>query len=191
MTHRHFRVMRAGGLLLALMIVAGLAGCGTGAGGAYGLGSSSTSAANAGSSQAQTTCASSTAPICTRSVMVNGSSETVLVTSSGRTLYYFTTDTATQVACVGTCVADWTPLLSSSATVQPIAGLSGTLATVQRKEGFQITFNGWPVYTFTSDKAPGDAKGDGLNGQGVKGVWYVARSSLAPSNGSGSGGYGY
>jgi predicted lipoprotein with Yx(FWY)xxD motif len=39
-----------------------------------------------------------------------------------------------------------------------------------------VTFNGWPLYTFANDKAPGQ-----VNGQGVGGVWFVATPSLAAS----------
>jgi predicted lipoprotein with Yx(FWY)xxD motif len=34
----------------------------------------------------------------------------------------------------------------------------------------QLTFQGWPLYTFHRDKKPGDAKGDGQQG-----VWHVLK----------------
>ncbi|MDH5372750.1 MAG: hypothetical protein OEX97_07385, partial [Acidimicrobiia bacterium] len=31
-----------------------------------------------------------------------------------------------------------------------------------------VTYNGWPLYYFANDSAPGD-----INGQGLNDVWYV------------------
>jgi predicted lipoprotein with Yx(FWY)xxD motif len=42
------------------------------------------------------------------------------------------------------------------------------LGTVEHPDGIQVTYNGWPLYFFADDSAPGD-----VNGQGVGGVWYV------------------
>lgn len=45
------------------------------------------------------------------------------------------------------------------------------LGTIQRDDGStQVTLNGWPLYYFAADAAPGDA-----NGEGVAGAWFVAR----------------
>jgi predicted lipoprotein with Yx(FWY)xxD motif len=41
--------------------------------------------------------------------------------------------------------------------------------------GRVVTYNGWPLYTYVSDTAPGKASGQALNLNG--GLWYV----LAPS----------
>jgi predicted lipoprotein with Yx(FWY)xxD motif len=47
------------------------------------------------------------------------------------------------------------------------------LGTSPRTDGAeQVTYNGWPLYYFANDAAPGDT-----NGQGVNDVWYV----IAPS----------
>lgn len=183
MLRSHFRVLLSPGLpvsLLALLSLLALAGCGaSGGGGLYGTSGSSGSGNNV---SAQTTCASSGAAICTRSAQVNGNAETVLVTPAGRTLYYFTADSATNVACTGSCTNNWPPLLSSSANVAAISNLSGTLATINRSGGMQIIYNGHPLYTFAGDKAPGDVKGEG-----IKGAWYVATPDLAPSGDYNSG----
>ena len=43
------------------------------------------------------------------------------------------------------------------------------LGTVDHPDaGTQVTYNGWPLYFFSGDSAPGDT-----NGQGQGGVWYV------------------
>ena len=50
------------------------------------------------------------------------------------------------------------------------AGVDGTLlSTLTRDDGsMQVTYNGWPLYTFSGDIAPGDA-----TGQGMDGVWFL------------------
>jgi predicted lipoprotein with Yx(FWY)xxD motif len=75
-------------------------------------------------------------------------------------------------------------------------GVTGTLATITRSDGSaQATYNGHPLYTYVSDTAPGQAKGNGVNLSG--GVWHeVAVSGTAApaahsSSSSSSGGGGY
>jgi predicted lipoprotein with Yx(FWY)xxD motif len=41
-----------------------------------------------------------------------------------------------------------------------------------------VTYNRWPLYTYVSDTAPGEATGQALNLNG--GPWYVIRPSGAP-----------
>jgi len=51
-------------------------------------------------------------------------------------------------------------------------GVSAELTTFEREDGStQVAADGWPLYYFAPDEAPGDAKG-----QGVNDVWWV----LAP-----------
>lgn len=189
MLHRRFKITLAPGLMLALLIALGLAGCGggSGGGGLYGSNGSSggTSTSTSGASSGQTTCASGSAAICTRSVQVNGSAKQALVTPSGKTLYYFTSDSATTSACSGGCAATWPPLMASSAQMAPIAGLSGALTTISRSGGTQIAYNGHPLYSYSGDTAPGEDKGEGLFGK-----WFVATPDLAPA-GSNNNNNGY
>jgi hypothetical protein len=74
--------------------------------------------------------------------------------------------------------------------------VTGKVGTITRPDGSaQATYNGHPLYTYVSDSAPGQAKGNGLNLSG--GVWHEVTVSggSAPaahsSKGSGGGGYGY
>ena len=47
------------------------------------------------------------------------------------------------------------------------------LGTASRTDGSsQVTYNGWPLYYFAADSAPGD-----INGQGVNDVWWVVDPS--------------
>lgn len=189
MLRGRFKITLAPGLMLALLIALGLAGCGgsSGGGGLYGSNGSSggTSTSTSGASSGQTTCASGSAAICSRSVQVNGAAKQALVTPSGKTLYYFTSDSATTSACSGGCVATWPPLMASSTQMAPIAGLSGALTTISRSGGMQIAYNGHPLYTYSGDTAPGEDKGEGLFGK-----WFVATLDLAPA-GSNNNNNGY
>jgi predicted lipoprotein with Yx(FWY)xxD motif len=96
--------------------------------------------------------------------MVNGK----LVDTSGMTLYTFDMDVAGAGTskCNGPCAALWPPALAT-ADAKP----EGDLSVVTRDDGSkQWAYKGKPVYTYASDKKPGDATGDN-----VKGVWHVVK----------------
>jgi len=115
---------------------------------------------------------------------------TVLTNAQGFTLYSFAPDTSTTSKCNGPCAQAWPPVKPGTAS-----GVNGAFATIKRPNGTaQLTFHGHPLYTFVGDKAPGQAKGNGVNAFG--GLWHEALASggAAPvgSSPSGSGGgYGY
>jgi predicted lipoprotein with Yx(FWY)xxD motif len=119
-------------------------------------------------------------------------SATVLTNAKGLTLYWFAPDTATKSNCNGSCAHYWPPV-KGPATAG--SGVTGTLATIKRADGsVQATWNGHPLYTYISDTAPGQAKGNGLNLSG--GVWHEvtisgAAASAATHSASSSGGGGY
>jgi predicted lipoprotein with Yx(FWY)xxD motif len=46
---------------------------------------------------------------------------TILVSSTGRTLYHFTSDTRVKVKCTASCVAQWPPLLVAAGK-KPVGG---------------------------------------------------------------------
>lgn len=129
-----------------------------------------TTASGPGSSPA----ASANALIHTASVTVGGKSETALTTTQGRTLYYFTPDTATSATCTGGCASTWPPLLATSGTPTSDPALSGKLSVLSGANGNQVVYNGHPLYSFSKDSAAGDA-----NGQGIAGKWFVATPDLA------------
>ena len=117
-------------------------------------------------------------------------SATVLTNAKGFTLYWFAPDTATKSNCNGSCAHYWPPV-KGPATAG--TGVTGTLATIKRADGsVQATWNGHPLYTYVSDTAPGEAKGNGLNLSG--GVWHEvtisgAAAPAATHSASSSGGY--
>ena len=92
-----------------------------------------------------------------------------LVDSKGMTLYLFTKDTPNTSNCYDKCATSWPPLLT---TAKPVAGDgvdASLLGTTMRTDGTtQVTYNGWPLYYFQKDKAPGD-----VTGQDVGSVWFV------------------
>lgn len=150
------RPRRFWGLSLALIAFAALviAGCGA---------SSST---NNGSN--------TTATIKVASASVGGTSKSVLTDTSGTTLYYFDPDTATTVACSGSCAQKWPPLLMASGDPGSATALSGTLTAVNTANGRQVLYNRHPLYHFSGDTGPGQANGDGINNE-----WHVATPDLA------------
>ena len=96
----------------------------------------------------------------------------VLASGHGLTLYYYTEDkrgSGTSV-CTGGCATAWPPL---AAPVKAPAGvrLPGPLGMITRPGGVrQVTINGFPVYLYAGDKAPGQATGNG-----VEGAWHVIK----------------
>jgi len=117
---------------------------------------------------------SSSALIHTASVKVGSSTETVLKNPTGLTLYYFTSDTATTVACTGGCASNWPPLLATSGTPTADPALPGRLAVLNGANGNQVLYNGHPLYTYGKDGGVADAYG-----QGIGGKWFVATPGLA------------
>ena len=145
-------------LLIALTVVA----CGS---------ASSTSTGSSGG----TTPTSSVATIKTATATVNGQSVTILTNAQGMTLYYFKPDTASTSACTGSCAGFWPPLVfTSSGSPGSASALPGTLSVVTDANGQQVEYNGHMLYTYSGDKAAGQT-----NGEGVKGVWFVATTTLS------------
>ncbi len=97
----------------------------------------------------------------------------ILVDDKGMTLYLFTKDTPNTTVCYEKCAIAWPPLLTAG---DPIAGEgvdAALLGTTNRTDGtVQVTYNGWPLYYYEKDKAPGD-----VTGQDVGGVWYVVSAA--------------
>ena len=95
----------------------------------------------------------------------------ILVDGDGLSLYLFTNDTQDSgtSTCTGECLVEWPALTTEG---DPVAGegVDDTLlGTITRDDGsIQVTYNGWPLYYFHEDAAPGDT-----NGQGLGGVWFL------------------
>jgi predicted lipoprotein with Yx(FWY)xxD motif len=103
---------------------------------------------------------------------------TVLVNAKGRTLYMFVPDKRKKVTCVATCAKIWPPVkLPKGAKAVAAGKAKAALLGSDRNPagGRVVTYNKWPLYTYITDTAPGQAKGQALNLNG--GLWYV----LSPS----------
>jgi predicted lipoprotein with Yx(FWY)xxD motif len=156
-------------ILLLTMVVAAC-------GGSTSTGSSSTPAPTA----AATTPSSSNALVKTATATVKGQSQTILTDAQGKTLYYFTPDTATTSACTSACAQNWPPLLSTGSSAPTgDTSLTGKLTAQSTANGNQVEYNGHPLYTFVSDTAPGQT-----NGEGLLGKWFVATADLAVGSSS-------
>jgi len=94
---------------------------------------------------------------------------TYLVNQTGFTLYYFKMDPGNGTStCSGDCVTLWPPFYAKNVTV-PTGLNTSDFASITRKDSMkQTTFKGWPLYHYSKDMMPGDAKG-----QGFKGIWFV------------------
>jgi len=101
---------------------------------------------------------------------------TMLVDSLGQSLYLFTRDELGKSNCSGGCAGAWPPLLTVGDPAVIAGALTNSLGTITRDDGTtQVTYNGWPLYYFVNDEAPGD-----VAGQDVGDVWYVVSIAGGP-----------
>lgn len=81
-------------------------------------------------------------------------------------LYYYAKDAAGVSNCYDTCAANWPPVVLDANAV-----LGENYSLIARTDGtMQAAFKGQPLYLFAGDKDVGD-----INGDGVGGVWMLAR----------------
>jgi predicted lipoprotein with Yx(FWY)xxD motif len=169
------RMLAAAGLTAAAFLVT-----------ACGPGSSSGSGNASGAMSSQAAPSASAVSVALKTAQT--SLGTILASAGGYTLYYYTADkpnSGTSV-CTGSCATAWPPL---TGTVQAPPGvtLPGPLGEITRSGGVkQVTINGYPIYLFAGDHAPGQVAGNGADGQ-----WHViklaASSSTSGSSSSTSG----
>ena len=129
---------------------------------------------------------------------------TVLVNAQGQTLYLLTSERGGKITCTASngCTQAWPEITLPRGMTTATAGSgvhSSLLGTVTDASGHrEVTYNHWPLYTFSGDPGPGVAKGQGLTSFG--GTWYVLNASGNPvtssqaqpgSSPSAGGGYGY
>jgi predicted lipoprotein with Yx(FWY)xxD motif len=163
----------AGAALIAVALA--VTACGTGsAGGAYGgygtPAGGSTAGGSTGGSQAMSA-SPSAGPATTLKTETTRKGQ-ILASSRGLTLYYYSADQrhSGKSACTGTCATAWPPL---AAPVKAPAGvrLPGKLGVITRPGGVrQVTLNGYPLYLYAGDKAPGQDAGNGIGGS-----WHVIK----------------
>lgn len=160
---------------LAIAATLAIAGCG-GSGGSSGYGSGE----EAGSTQETSNAtgggryggeSAPTSGSGAVSVATVGDLGKVLVDSNGLTLYYFEKDRGGQSACYGSCASAWPPLTTTGAPHAMSGATSSQLGTTKRKDGtLQVTYAGWPLYTYTPDTEPGEDNGTDVHSFGA--AWY-------------------
>ncbi len=90
----------------------------------------------------------------------------VLTDGQGMTLYTFDKDSTGVSQCYEQCAKAWPPLQAAEGAMA-----AGDYSVVKREDGgMQWAYKGQPLYTWVKDSQPGDTTGDG-----VKGVWHVAK----------------
>jgi predicted lipoprotein with Yx(FWY)xxD motif len=95
-----------------------------------------------------------------------------LTDTSGKTLYFFTKDTPGASTCTGTCLGLW-PAFNADPVTAPSVLNPSDFTSVTRYDGVkQTAYKGRPLYYYSIDAKPGDAKGQGFNN-----VWYVATTN--------------
>ncbi len=178
-----FRWTRALGAAAALLAAAVLAACSGGYGSSGGAASASTATAAA---------PAATAGSGVTLALAGDPAHLHLVGPTGHALYVYARDTAGTSNCSGGCAQNWPPLEVTGAP-SAASGVAGKLGTIARADGDrQVTLDGMPLYYYAGDAQAGQTSGDGVGG-----VWSLARAmgagaTSAPSSSAGSaGGYGY
>jgi predicted lipoprotein with Yx(FWY)xxD motif len=102
----------------------------------------------------------------------------ILTTARGFTLYMFSRDKRNKDVCVKIqdCTTVW-PLVTSKS--KPVAGpgvKSRLLGTIKLADGSrQVTYNGWPLYTYIGDRFPRSTQFVGLKQSG--GFWWALNAA--------------
>jgi predicted lipoprotein with Yx(FWY)xxD motif len=171
---------RSAALCLAAALGLAVAACGTTspvAGAAYGA----TAAATPKPSASASGTASGAPVIPAKAVLTVRKTKIgyVLATASGHTIYWFSKDVkgSGTSACTGSCLAAW-PAVTGAPVAASGVRLAGKLGTITRSGGVvQVTYNGYPLYTYAADMTPGQALGNDASG-----VWHVITGTvLSPS----------
>jgi predicted lipoprotein with Yx(FWY)xxD motif len=91
----------------------------------------------------------------------------VLTGANGMTLYTFDNDTRGKSNCNGGCADSWPPYAAKAGAKAPADGFS----VIKRSDGSgQWAKDGAALYFWAGDSAAGDMTGDGVGG-----VWHIAK----------------
>jgi predicted lipoprotein with Yx(FWY)xxD motif len=101
-----------------------------------------------------------------------GNSRAIVVSGLGKAVYRRSGETKFRLLCKGTCLLKWVPLTvpSSTTLVTKGPGILGVVSKFRRSDNgkYQVTLRGYPLYTYSPDHSPGDARG-----QGEGGMWWT------------------
>ena len=137
-------------LAVALLAVLGLVAAGVG-------GSFASAVPKSGAAGAQ----HSTSSVAVKTRKITGLG-VVLVNTKGRTLYVFMKDAHRHVTCTKAngCQSFWPPLKWKSASKPTAGGAAKSKLVAWDKDpggGKVVTYNHWPLYTFSGDSAAGQS----------------------------------
>jgi len=105
-------------------------------------------------------------------IVPDGGTGIILTDPDGWVLYTWVGDRPGVSNCTGDCADAWPPYIATDELLAPIS-LPGNLGLVTRPDGAdQVAIDGWPLYYFIGDGAPGDTRGDEVVGFGYS--WQVA-----------------
>jgi predicted lipoprotein with Yx(FWY)xxD motif len=103
----------------------------------------------------------------------------VLATGTGMTVYWYGDDVkgSGKSSCASGCLSAW-PAVTGTPMAAAGVKLTEKLATITRSGGVvQVTYNGYPLYTYAADMSAGSTSGNGVGG-----VWHVITgAALSPS----------
>jgi predicted lipoprotein with Yx(FWY)xxD motif len=176
------RALVAGGICV---LAFALAACGS---------SSSTNSAStsSGTGAAAGSTNSATALAIVDETMNPGLHRTILVNAHGFSLYFLKGETSRHLLCTSAqCLKFWPPVYLPSGVTTPTVGKSISMAklgTVMRPGGkLQVTYAGWPLYTFAGDAKPGQVKGNNFRFDAAH-LWSVIEGPAPSSSGGSSSG---
>ena len=96
----------------------------------------------------------------------------IVADPGGMTLYTWAGDTPGASSCSGGCATAWPPYLVDEDMAMNLMDPSMRVGIIERDDDtYQVAIDGWPVYYFVRDTAPGDANGEGANAFGAR--WSV------------------
>jgi predicted lipoprotein with Yx(FWY)xxD motif len=167
---------------LALIAALVIAGCGSSSSSSETTSTGSTAASELSAAKEEaavtTSAASSSAEATPISLGSAAGVGKILVDSEGMTLYYFQKDQkgSGKSKCEGACAEAWTPLTTKGEPEAMSGVKSAMLGTITRSDGTtQVTYAGWPLYTFVEDKKPGEDNGTDSKAFGAS--WYPLHSN--------------
>ena len=106
----------------------------------------------------------------------------VLTNSAGYSLYVLSTEQKGKLHCTSSsCLGGWPPLLiGKNAMISAGPGVVGKVSHVARGSKWQVTYNGWPVYTFVGDSGPAGSKGEKIVAFGGTGTSHAQQQRPIP-----------
>ncbi|MCW2971634.1 MAG: hypothetical protein JWO23_2761 [Solirubrobacterales bacterium] len=107
---------------------------------------------------------------------------TILTDARGMTIYSLSGEQGGKFICTSSaCLQVWHPVTAAGTGASSVG--VGSLATVKRPDGSaQLAYRGMPLYTFSGDQAPGEAKGQGIKDVGTWSAVTVGAASTTSTS---------